>query len=236
MVVMARATGLPARLAVGYASGAYDAINARYVVTEADAHSWVEIYFPNYGWVEFEPTSNRSELGSVSNNNPTNAAVYPPWLYQPTLTAKTQISAQLRQQASIILVLIIVVVLLALLLFFISQRRYARLAPIKVMQAIYQDLYRHGTSLQVPVAPGSTPLELSLSFSERLEQINKNGFWKTNQVNLKREVDSLISLYNRAIFSPHPIHQADILLARQSMRQVQRHVWIAWINSFMRPL
>ena len=62
MVVMARATGLPARLAVGYASGAYDANNARYVVTEADAHSWVEIYFPNYGWVEFEPTSNRSEL------------------------------------------------------------------------------------------------------------------------------------------------------------------------------
>ncbi|HDQ34960.1 MAG TPA: transglutaminase domain-containing protein, partial [Chloroflexi bacterium] len=43
MVVLARAAGLPARLAVGYATGAYDAPNARYVVTEADAHAWVEV-------------------------------------------------------------------------------------------------------------------------------------------------------------------------------------------------
>jgi transglutaminase-like putative cysteine protease len=42
---------------VGYASGNYDPANNRYVVTEADAHSWVEIYFTSRGWVEFEPTA-----------------------------------------------------------------------------------------------------------------------------------------------------------------------------------
>jgi transglutaminase-like putative cysteine protease len=57
MVVLARAVGLPARLVVGFASGSYDAPNAQYVVTEADSHSWVEIYFPGIGWVEFEPTA-----------------------------------------------------------------------------------------------------------------------------------------------------------------------------------
>ncbi len=57
MVVLARAAGIPARLAVGYASGFYDALNAEYVVTEASAHAWPEIYFPGYGWVEFEPTA-----------------------------------------------------------------------------------------------------------------------------------------------------------------------------------
>ncbi len=46
MVVLARAAGLPARLVVGYATGTYDPSQARYVVTEADAHSWVEVYFP----------------------------------------------------------------------------------------------------------------------------------------------------------------------------------------------
>ena len=59
MVVLARAAGLPARLVVGYASGAYDAANARYVVTAADAHSWPEVYFAGVGWIEFEPTPAR---------------------------------------------------------------------------------------------------------------------------------------------------------------------------------
>ena len=57
MVVLARAAGLPARFVSGYASGAYDSSNAQYIVTEANAHSWVEIFFTDLGWVEFEPTA-----------------------------------------------------------------------------------------------------------------------------------------------------------------------------------
>jgi len=62
MVVLARAAGIPARLAVGYITGTYDAINAQYIVTEAEAHAWVEVYFPGYGWIKFEPTSGRPSL------------------------------------------------------------------------------------------------------------------------------------------------------------------------------
>jgi hypothetical protein len=43
MVVMARAADLPARLGTGYAEGRYDINTARYTITEADAHSWVEV-------------------------------------------------------------------------------------------------------------------------------------------------------------------------------------------------
>ncbi len=57
MVTMARSLGVPARLAVGYARGEFDARSGTYRVRERDAHSWVEIYFPNYGWIEFEPTA-----------------------------------------------------------------------------------------------------------------------------------------------------------------------------------
>jgi transglutaminase-like putative cysteine protease len=60
MVVLSRAVGLPARLVVGYASGTYSMKEGHYQVTEADAHSWVEVYFPEFGWVEFEPTAGRS--------------------------------------------------------------------------------------------------------------------------------------------------------------------------------
>ena len=57
MVVMARAVGIPARLASGYARGEYDFSLKRWKVRDKHAHGWVEVFFPGYGWVEFEPTS-----------------------------------------------------------------------------------------------------------------------------------------------------------------------------------
>jgi transglutaminase-like putative cysteine protease len=62
MAVMARSLDIPARLAVGYAEGEYDAERGVFRVREEDAHTWVEIYFPGYGWVEFEPTASEPPL------------------------------------------------------------------------------------------------------------------------------------------------------------------------------
>jgi transglutaminase-like putative cysteine protease len=62
MVVMLRSQGIPARMAAGFAQGEYSAATGQYIVREADAHTWVEAYFPGYGWIEFEPTSAQSEL------------------------------------------------------------------------------------------------------------------------------------------------------------------------------
>lgn len=57
MIVMLRSLDIPARFAVGFARGQYDADKGAFHVINADAHSWVEVYFPRYGWIEFEPTS-----------------------------------------------------------------------------------------------------------------------------------------------------------------------------------
>lgn len=56
MVVMLREVGVPARLVEGFTTGTYDSAANAYVVREQDAHAWVEVYFPQYGWIEFEPT------------------------------------------------------------------------------------------------------------------------------------------------------------------------------------
>jgi hypothetical protein len=56
MVVMARAVGLPARLGVGFLQQPPDAAGIQ-TLSQLNAHSWAEIYFAGYGWVEFEPTA-----------------------------------------------------------------------------------------------------------------------------------------------------------------------------------
>jgi len=56
MTVLCRAVGVPARLVTGYSSGEYDEEEHLYVVLESHAHAWVEVFFPGYGWVEFEPS------------------------------------------------------------------------------------------------------------------------------------------------------------------------------------
>jgi transglutaminase-like putative cysteine protease len=56
MVVMLREVGIPARLVEGFTTGTYDTPSNAFVVREQDAHAWVEAYFPQYGWIEFEPT------------------------------------------------------------------------------------------------------------------------------------------------------------------------------------
>ena len=57
LVVMARLAGVPARLATGYAPGEWDPVGGRFVVRERDAHAWAEVWFPDHGWVTFDPTA-----------------------------------------------------------------------------------------------------------------------------------------------------------------------------------
>jgi transglutaminase-like putative cysteine protease len=55
MAVMARIVGIPARVAIGYATGEYDSATKTYTVRESDAHAWPELYI-NGQWLPFEPT------------------------------------------------------------------------------------------------------------------------------------------------------------------------------------
>lgn len=56
MTVMLRTLGIPARVVNGFRGGEYNDLTGSYIVREKDAHSWVEAYFPEFGWVSFDPT------------------------------------------------------------------------------------------------------------------------------------------------------------------------------------
>jgi protein-glutamine gamma-glutamyltransferase len=56
MAVMLRAVGIPARYVTGFLPGEYNDVGGDYIVRESDAHAWVEVFFPDYGWITFDPT------------------------------------------------------------------------------------------------------------------------------------------------------------------------------------
>ncbi len=60
MVVMLRSVGVPARYVRGYSQGTKQ--DGVYHVLELDGHAWPEVFFPGYGWVEFEPTAGEPVL------------------------------------------------------------------------------------------------------------------------------------------------------------------------------
>ncbi len=68
MVVMLRSIGVPARVVTGYATGAIDSERGAHLVKESNAHGWVEVFFPRYGWIEFEPTPSLPPLARATSD------------------------------------------------------------------------------------------------------------------------------------------------------------------------
>lgn len=71
MIMMARAQGIPARMAIGFLPGLASG-DSHYTVRASDAHAWPELYFQGYGWLRFEPTP-----GSRSGTPPPYAVLGP---------------------------------------------------------------------------------------------------------------------------------------------------------------
>jgi transglutaminase-like putative cysteine protease len=69
MAVLLRAAGVPTRLVNGFLMGEYNPVGDMYIVRQSDAHSWVEVYIPGNGWMEFDPTpagSNQPDPGLLA--------------------------------------------------------------------------------------------------------------------------------------------------------------------------
>jgi transglutaminase-like putative cysteine protease len=76
MAVMLRILGIPARVAVGFTAGRTTPEHNTYLVTTEEAHAWVEVLFPKYGWLMFEPTPTRRNPATAAFDFP--ISVVPP--------------------------------------------------------------------------------------------------------------------------------------------------------------
>ena len=78
MALLLRMGGVPARVATGFAPGTVDRRRGEYVVRDLDAHSWVEAWFPGYGWVPFDPTPSEAPAASQAAATVAPSAASPP--------------------------------------------------------------------------------------------------------------------------------------------------------------
>lgn len=170
MVVLARAAGIPARLAIGYATGTYNLNSKRFIVTEADAHSWVEIYFPNIGWVPFEPTASRPALERSEATAAAGNATTP----GPPGTVPSR-SAFLARLWLLLPAGFALAGIVGCAVMFVDNFRLRQLSAQMAAAEIYRRIRCYGKYLSVPLDSSDTPYEFSAAFGNSLNRLIVEG-------------------------------------------------------------
>jgi transglutaminase-like putative cysteine protease len=218
MVVLARLSGLPARLAVGYAPGTYNPHTARYAVTAADAHSWPEIYFPDYGWIIFEPTVSQAPFQSGAPTSTVDPS--PEQSSQPFARSWGSLLVWIALGLAVLLALPVIWQLAEPL-------RLSLLPPGQALATLYARLEEWAPQLGLALPTGHTPAE----FAAALEAVflPRQGT-KTPIANVlslmltpaSGESHAITELYARSAYSPHPLRKQE---KRQALRLWSRLRW-----------
>ncbi len=201
MVVLARAAGLPARFVVGYANGSYDLERAQYLVTENYAHSWVEIYFPNVGWVEFEPTAGQQVILYEEINTPTAGA-------QEALTLKPDFM----QRSMLFFWVALKNTWLLLPLFFtcillwmgFDSLHLVRVDPLRTIHIVYKRLRRLARPMMGAASKDQTAHSFAANLVQSLSLIAVSSRFRKWLMLSQYEIDQLTEIYSRSLFAPLP--------------------------------
>jgi hypothetical protein len=221
MVVLARAAGLPARLVVGYAGGTYDSSNAQYTVTEANAHSWVEIFYTDIGWVEFEPTAGLPAIDRQNEQFMQRVFPYPLKKNDiPTELGFTDILLSFFSKLSIGILLFGIISSIALWL----ESIILFLQPVTLSPT---QIFRRMEKLGSRVAgnkTGETPYEYSDRLKSRMNSIRTQRVSETCSV--IGEIELITDLYVLSSFSKNPITRNQVSLVIHSWRRLHLRLLI----------
>jgi transglutaminase-like putative cysteine protease len=210
MVVLARAAGLPARLVVGYANGSYDLEHAQYIVTENYAHSWVEIYFANIGWVEFEPTPNQPVILNEEKNDSTISIVET----RPTGDFfKDKLPLFLQRISENVWFSVIGLFIFGLLWIGFDSLRLIQLDPSRTIQLLYKRLRRLSRPVAKYASRNQTALSYSHALGKSLSAIKTSPWLQNLLMPSHTEVDQLTELFSHSLFAPIPPTRAEANVA-----------------------
>ncbi|HET8988368.1 MAG TPA: DUF3488 and transglutaminase-like domain-containing protein [Humibacillus sp.] len=261
MIMMARAQGIPARIAIGFLPG-QAAGTDKYIVKASDAHSWPELFFQGYGWLRFEPTPGAragspppyavlgSDAGStgggrsVTESNATGTATRSA---APTTTAV--VAQQPGQQGvldrvaaaftlrNVVIVLTLLVLVLAVLVMPITawvlrlRRRRAAVTQQDLIEAEWDDLTSHLGDLGLEAPGGATLRQLR-------ERYVTQGHLDTESATAMGRVTATLekARYDR----PERTTPQEAIRLHHDIRSIRRQVggtraWKTRVRSFLWP-
>ena len=229
MVVMARAVGIPARLAVGYSMGTVKEYGDEYTVSEAEAHSWPELYFPLYGWIPFEPTAGRSSFERIglSESGPTQTT--------PSADANLQELRRWNPQFRpwLIRFAILAGVLAAIGLGYLGwvQYQHRTWGPVAVA---YAGVLWWGKRLGKADSLAETPREYTARLLQRMGQITQAS--QRGRRRLQRwqedaapDLTTIADTYTEERYADRPVTDAQRRQVGVSWRRLRGKLWAFWI-------
>ena len=233
LATMARSLDIPARLAAGYTQGEYDEEKDAYRVRELNAHAWVEVFFPGYGWVEFEPTASETLL--VRPLRPPEAVEEPP--PESGLDEEAEDQRDLRGDAFPLPggggrgwpLSTLWTVLLALALLMLAAggviwwllRRPLQASPHLLLQ-LYEKFIHWGERLRLRWLPHQTPNEQG----QLMAQMVPEG---------RKQIGTITGLYVRERFGPAPAADEELASASQAWLSLRPMLWHRWLRLLAQP-
>ncbi len=223
MVVLARAAGLPARLVVGYATGTYNPVDAEYMVSQADAHSWPEVYFNQYGWVEFEPTSGRAPIDRAANAEAGRESVR---RLEP-LQLHYSLTDELNRLLPVLGLLVLV--LLVPGWFGYDMWRLRHMPPHETIERVYLRLRLQSRWLNVDSMPGETAHEYASSLVQCVSGLASTHTRQSVLQSTSQDMDRFVDLYDRSTYSSQHADAIDRYLALQVWLRLRMRLWLVWL-------
>ena len=247
MAVMLRSLGIPARLAQGYATGEYDPLSGRYRLLEKDAHTWVEVFFPTYGWIQFEPTASEPVIERLSENvappeeggrasafekKPedieTERNIPQPKEALPETGFKGGTTRALQRFLPGVGAIILFISLIGLLIIGVLLWRLLRTPRVAVparrkktpqdfIERIWERLLWWGSRLDVPERPSLTPMEQAAAFARALPETSD-------------DVQFLAQLYALDRYSPYSPRPDDFDKAQFAWLKLRSKFVRAWLQ------
>jgi len=206
MTVMLRSLGVAARYVSGYGPGLFDFTRSAWVVRELNAHAWVEVYFPGYGWIEFEPTPTQRVFYREDTT-----FTYTGNLSQPEPRARREFRIPSFW-------LWVVGVLAALAFVVIWPPRWFGHAPDSHREAIwqvYERLVRRARWLELVPVGGQTPREYMEILAREI------GERAPFAEGASRDVSLISESYQRARYSDEPVTSYESYNVQRAWRRLR---------------
>jgi len=203
LAIMCRLEGIASRLVTGYAIGSYNPFTGIYEIKAQDAHAWVEVLLPPYGWISFEPTPS-FEFLDTTTASPQEKSFFEN--LKNYFNFKFSINALLYKNI-IFSLLFIIIIIFGLYLYKINKFdfMFKLTSPDPYRQSIYKCFHK---------------MCKLLPDRERLDYLTPKEL-KDLLINLypplAREITAITSLFEEAYYSQHKLTLKEVNVAKENL-------------------